>query len=102
MTDEQFMIQILNSLTEDDVNNPLTIEELKEELTLRFERMIDKTDSVKLCSSKSFTGGLQNAKKLVIVFNRYLSDYNLVLKRFSNTLYIRSPFLLYLLSLLLS
>jgi hypothetical protein len=35
-----------------DVNNPLTIEELKEELTLRFERMIDKTDSVKLCSSK--------------------------------------------------
>jgi gag-polypeptide of LTR copia-type len=64
MTDEQSMIQILNSLTEEyelqmlllekrivDVNNPLTIEELKEELTLRFERLTSKTDSAKLKSS---------------------------------------------------
>jgi gag-polypeptide of LTR copia-type len=64
MTDEQFMIQILNSLTEEyelqmlllekrivDVNNPVTIEELKEELTLRFERLTSKTDSAKLKST---------------------------------------------------
>jgi hypothetical protein len=31
-----------------DVNNPLTIEDLKEELTLRFEKMTCKTDSAKL------------------------------------------------------
>jgi hypothetical protein len=34
-----------------DVNNPLTIEELREELTLRFERLTSKTDSAKLKSS---------------------------------------------------
>jgi gag-polypeptide of LTR copia-type len=64
MTDEQFMIQIFNSLSKEyelqmlllekrvvDVNNPLTNEELKEKLTLRFERMTSKTDSVKSKSS---------------------------------------------------
>jgi hypothetical protein len=61
MTDEQFMIQILKNLTKEyklqmlllekrivDANNPLTIEELKEELTLRFEVLTSKTDSAKL------------------------------------------------------
>jgi N-dimethylarginine dimethylaminohydrolase len=64
MTDEQFIIQILNSLTEEyelqirllekrivDMNTPLTIQELKEELTLRFERMTSKTDSAILKGS---------------------------------------------------
>jgi hypothetical protein len=43
---------------------------------------------------------------LALVSNRYFSGYNLVLKRLSNTfkrkVYIRSPLLLYSLSLLLS
>jgi hypothetical protein len=43
---------------------------------------------------------------LAIVSNRYFSDYNLVLKRLSNTfkrkVYIRSALLLYSLSLLFS
>jgi gag-polypeptide of LTR copia-type len=85
MTDKQFMIQILNSLTEEyelqmlllekrivDVNNPLTIEKLKEELTLRFERLTSKTDSAKLKSSfdkkamfmRQFKGKCCNCGKL--------------------------------------
>ena len=55
MTDDQFMIQVLNSLTGDyelqilllekrigNIENPLSIEELKEELSLRFERLSTK------------------------------------------------------------
>jgi hypothetical protein len=79
------MIQILNSLTEEyelqmlllekrivDVNNPLTIEELREELTLRFERLTSKTDSAKLKRSLDekglfmgqFKGKCRNCGKL--------------------------------------
>ena len=52
MTDDQFIVQVLNSLTSDyklqmlllekqigNKDNPLSIEELKEELNLRFERL---------------------------------------------------------------
>ena len=52
MTDDQFIVQVLNSLTSDyelqmlllekqigNKENPLSIEELKEELNLRFERL---------------------------------------------------------------
>jgi hypothetical protein len=55
MTDDQFMVQVLNSLTGDYVLrmlllekrignkvNPLTIEDFKEELNLRFERLSSK------------------------------------------------------------
>jgi C2H2 zinc-finger/Zinc knuckle len=45
MTDELQMLLLEKRIV--DVNNPLTIEELKEELTLRFERMTSKTDSAK-------------------------------------------------------
>jgi hypothetical protein len=58
------MVQLLNSLTDDyelqmlqlekrigDERNPLTIEELKEELTLRYERMASKTDYTKIKGS---------------------------------------------------
>jgi len=60
MTDNQFMVQVLNSLNEDyeiqmlllekrvgNNENPLTIEELKEELSLRFERLLSKSESTK-------------------------------------------------------
>jgi gag-polypeptide of LTR copia-type len=60
MTDDQFMVQILNSLTGyyelqmlllekhiGNKENPLTIERLKEELNLRFERLLSKTESIK-------------------------------------------------------
>jgi gag-polypeptide of LTR copia-type len=60
MTDDQFMVQVLNSLTGDyelqmlllekrigDKMNPLTIDELKEELNLRFERLSSKKESIK-------------------------------------------------------
>jgi hypothetical protein len=61
MTDDQFMIQVLNSLTNDyelqmlllekrigSKENPLTIDELKEELSLRYERLLMKTETAKV------------------------------------------------------
>jgi hypothetical protein len=52
MTDDQFIVQVLNSLTSDyelqmlllekqvgNKDNPFSIEDLKEELSLQFERM---------------------------------------------------------------
>ena len=60
MTDEQFLIQALNSLTNDyelqmtlmekrigDKMNPLSIDELKEDLNLRYERLSSKSESTK-------------------------------------------------------
>ena len=60
MTDEQFLIQVLNSLTGDyelqmtlmekrigNKENPLTIDELKEDLNLRFERLSSKSESTR-------------------------------------------------------
>jgi Zinc knuckle len=78
------MIQILNNLTEEyelqsllekhivDANNPLTLEKLKEELTLRFERLTSKIDSAKLKGSfdekalfmGQFKGKCRNCGKL--------------------------------------
>ena len=59
-TEDQFMIQVSNSLTSDyelqvlilekhigNKESPLTIEELKEELNLRFERLSSKMESIK-------------------------------------------------------
>jgi hypothetical protein len=61
MTDDQFMVQVLNSLTNDyelrmlllekrigSKENPLTIDELKEELILRYERLLMKTETAKV------------------------------------------------------
>jgi hypothetical protein len=61
MTDDQFMVQILNSLTNDyelqmlllerrigSKENPLTIDELKEELSLKYERLLMKTETAKI------------------------------------------------------
>ena len=60
MTDEQFIIHVLNSLTNDyklqmilmekrigDKMNPLSIDELKEDLNLRYERLSTKFESLK-------------------------------------------------------
>ena len=60
MTDEQFLIQVLNSLTGDyelqmtlmekrigNKENPLTIDELKEDLNLRYERLSSKSESTR-------------------------------------------------------
>ena len=60
MTDEQFLIQVLNSLTSDyelqmtlmekrigNKENPLTIDELKEDLNLRYERLSSKSESTR-------------------------------------------------------
>ena len=60
MTDEQFLIQVLNSLTNDyelqmilmekrigDKMNPLSIDELNEDLKLRYERLSSKSESTK-------------------------------------------------------
>jgi hypothetical protein len=61
MTDDQFMDEVLNSLTNDyklqmllmkeqigSKENPLTIDELKEELSLRYERILMKTEKAKV------------------------------------------------------
>jgi hypothetical protein len=61
VTDDQFMIQVLNTLTNDYKfqmillekrfgikENPLTIDELKEELSLRYERLSMKTETAKI------------------------------------------------------
>jgi hypothetical protein len=61
MTDDQFMVQVLNSLTNDyelqmlllekqigSKENPLTIDELKKELSLRYERLVMKTETAKI------------------------------------------------------
>jgi hypothetical protein len=61
MTDDQFMVQVLNSLTNEyklqmlllekrigRKENPLTIDELKEELRLRYERLFMKTETAKI------------------------------------------------------
>jgi hypothetical protein len=61
MTDDQFMVQFLNSLTNDyelqmlllekrigSKENPLSIDELKEELSLRYERLVMKTEMAKI------------------------------------------------------
>jgi hypothetical protein len=61
MTDDQFMVQVLNSLMNDyelqmlllekrigSKKNPLTIDELKEELSLRYERLLMKTETAKI------------------------------------------------------
>jgi hypothetical protein len=61
MTDDQFMVQVLNSLTNDyelqmlllekrigSKENPLTIDELKEELSPRYERLVMKTETAKI------------------------------------------------------
>jgi gag-polypeptide of LTR copia-type len=60
MTDEQFLIQVLNSLTGDyklqmtlmekrfgNKENPLTIDELQEDLNLRYERLSSKSESTR-------------------------------------------------------
>jgi hypothetical protein len=60
MTNEQFLIQVLNSLTGDyelqmtlmekrigNRENPLTIDELKEDLNLRYERISFKSESTR-------------------------------------------------------
>jgi Zinc knuckle len=60
MTDEQFLIQVLNSFTGDyelqmtfmekrigNKENALTIDELKEDLNLRYERLSSKTESTR-------------------------------------------------------
>jgi ABC-type ATPase with predicted acetyltransferase domain len=70
MTDDQFMIQVLNTLINDykiqmlllekrieSKENPLTIDELKEELSLRYERLLMKTEMAKfnnLVEQKAF------------------------------------------------
>jgi hypothetical protein len=61
MTDDQFMVQVLNSLTNGyelqmlllekrigSKENPLTIDELKKELSLRYERLVMKTETAKI------------------------------------------------------
>jgi hypothetical protein len=61
MTDDQFMIQVLNSLTNDyklqmlllekwigSKENPLNIDESKEDLSLRYERLLMKTETAKI------------------------------------------------------
>jgi hypothetical protein len=61
MTDNQFMVQVLNSLMSDyklqililekrigSKENPLTIDELKEGLSLRYERLLMKTETAKI------------------------------------------------------
>jgi hypothetical protein len=61
MTDDQFMVQILNSLIDEykllmlllekrirRKENPLTIDELKEELSLRYERLSMKSETAKI------------------------------------------------------
>jgi hypothetical protein len=61
MTDDQFMVQVLNSLTNayelqmlllekwiGSKENPLNIDELKEELSLRYERLSMKTETAKI------------------------------------------------------
>jgi hypothetical protein len=69
MTDDQFMIQVLNSLTNDyevqmlllekrieSKANTLSIDELNEELSLRYERLSMKTETAKindLCEEKA-------------------------------------------------
>jgi len=60
MTDEQFLIQVLNSLTGDyelqmmlmekcigNKENPLIIDELKEDLDLRYERLSSNSESIR-------------------------------------------------------
>ena len=60
MTDEQFLIQVLNGLTKNyelqitlienrigDKMNPLSIDEVKEDLNLRYERLSSKSESTK-------------------------------------------------------
>jgi hypothetical protein len=64
MTDDQFMVQILNSLTVEyelqmllfekrfgNKENSLTIDELKEELSLIYERLSIKTETAKINDS---------------------------------------------------
>jgi hypothetical protein len=59
--DDQFMVQVLNSLTNDyelqmlllekqigNKENPLTVDELKEELSLRNESLLMKTETAKI------------------------------------------------------
>jgi hypothetical protein len=61
LTDDQFMVQVLNSLTNDyelqilllekwigSKENLLTIDEAKEELSLRYERLLMKTETAKI------------------------------------------------------
>jgi hypothetical protein len=61
MTDEQFMVQVLNILTNyyelqmlllekriGSKENPLNIDELKEELSLRYERLLMKTETAEI------------------------------------------------------
>jgi hypothetical protein len=61
MKDDQFMVQVLNSLTNEyklqmlllekrigSKHNPLTIDELKEELSLRYEILSMKIESAKI------------------------------------------------------
>jgi hypothetical protein len=61
MTYDQFMVHVLNSLTNDDKlqmlllekrigskENPLTIDELKEDLSLRYERLLMKAETAKI------------------------------------------------------
>jgi hypothetical protein len=61
MTDDQIVTQVLNGLTNDyelqmlllekrigSKENPLTIDELKEELSLRYERLLMKTETAKM------------------------------------------------------
>jgi hypothetical protein len=73
MTDDQSMVQVLNSLAYDyelqmlllekrigSKENPLTIDELKEELSLRYERLLMKTETDKI-------NDLGEVKVLVII-----------------------------------
>jgi hypothetical protein len=51
MTDDHFMVQVLNSSTNDyklQMLNPLTIDELKEELSLTYERLLMKSETAKV------------------------------------------------------
>jgi hypothetical protein len=72
MIGDQFMVQVLNSLTSDyelqmlllekrtgSKENPLNIDELKEELSLRYERLLMKTETAK-------TNDLGEEKALVV------------------------------------
>jgi Zinc knuckle len=85
MTDEQFLVQVLNSLTGNyklqmtlmekhigNKENPLTIDELKEDLNLRYERLSSKSESTrnvdygkeKALLVTQFKGKCQNCGKL--------------------------------------
>jgi hypothetical protein len=86
MTDEQFLIQVLNSLTGDyelqmtlmekrigNKKNPFTIDELKEDFNLRYERLSSNSESTrnvdygeeKALLVTQFKGKCQNCGKLV-------------------------------------